>query len=738
MADFRIAIGETVPSYLKTLRRDGVVVDLTGASVTFELSKYGSTYVNDAPATVVNATGGQVRYDWAPTDLYETGIYAGTFRAVKGGSTEYFESVVEVIDGEGTTVPSPPPPGTGYVYSVNGRDGHVTGLAETTLNLADLTDKTIARTNLGLGNSATRNVGSAAGTVAAGDDPRFALVGTPGPPGPQGPQGPPGADSTVPGPPGPTGATGPQGPKGDTGADSTVPGPAGPAGATGPAGPGVAPGGSSGQVLSKNSATDFDTTWINAPAGGGGAPTGPAGGVLAGTYPDPTFAADMATQAELDAAVATKATDSLVVHLAGTETITGAKTFSTNVTVTGPSVSIGTNPATVGALRLANAATLYWRDSTNATNAAFIQGASVGGYMILASQNGIDLQHNGTSGLQVFNSYTSVMSGVLLVGATPATTGAIRLPNNQSISWRNAANSGNGATLSLSNADTFNIIGSGAIAFNAQGGGPLVIGSSTLFLTDAVNMNIGSTAGTKIGTATTQKLGFWNTTPVVQPANTVAIDTVLSTLGLRAAGGSANFAGDISTGATPASSGAIRLPNNARISAKHTTTGDVDLIYLDTSNNVQIGSAATITKANQIDQTVPNMKLQTWSTTNWGVTINPSTTQTLTLATFTMPWAGDVLIDVVVNTTVQLNQGQIVNAYVTSTGFATGFNTSNNTAGGYGGSQALQHAIPVIAKQDNVPAGSSLTYVLNAQVGGGAGTITTGNVSVRIYLMRHI
>jgi hypothetical protein len=41
-------------------------------------------------------------------------------------------------------------------------------------NLADLLSKSTARTNLGLGSAATRNVGQTAGTVAAGDDPRFA------------------------------------------------------------------------------------------------------------------------------------------------------------------------------------------------------------------------------------------------------------------------------------------------------------------------------------------------------------------------------------------------------------------------------------------------------------------------------------------------------------------------------------------------------------------------------------
>jgi hypothetical protein len=48
-----------------------------------------------------------------------------------------------------------------------------------------------------------------------------------------------------------SGTTGPPGPQG----------PAGPAGATGPAGPGVPAGGAVGTLLTKNSATDYDTVW---------------------------------------------------------------------------------------------------------------------------------------------------------------------------------------------------------------------------------------------------------------------------------------------------------------------------------------------------------------------------------------------------------------------------------------------------------------------------------------------
>lgn len=42
--------------------------------------------------------------------------------------------------------------------------------------------------------------------------------------------------------------------------------------------------------------------------------------------------------------------------------------------------------------------------------------------------------------------------------------------------------------------------------------------TGTKTVADGVNLAFNATTGTKLGTAVTQKLGFWNATPVVQPA----------------------------------------------------------------------------------------------------------------------------------------------------------------------------------------------------------------------------
>jgi hypothetical protein len=84
-----------------------------------------------------------------------------------------------------------------------------------------------------------------------------------------GPAGPTGATGAT-GAPGATGATGPPGADGDDGATGPpgATGPTGPTGATGAAGAGVATGGTTGQVLTKTSATDYATNW-QTPSGGG-------------------------------------------------------------------------------------------------------------------------------------------------------------------------------------------------------------------------------------------------------------------------------------------------------------------------------------------------------------------------------------------------------------------------------------------------------------------------------------
>lgn len=80
----------------------------------------------------------------------------------------------------------------------------------------------------------------------------------------------------------------------------------------------------------------------------------------------------------------------------------------------------------------------------------------------------------------------------------------------------------------------------GALTSTSIAGTGTVAVTDTLTVTDAKNIVVGTTTGTQIGTGTTQKLGFYGTTPVVQAANTVTAKAALQTLGIIAAGGTAD------------------------------------------------------------------------------------------------------------------------------------------------------------------------------------------------------
>jgi hypothetical protein len=97
--------------------------------------------------------------------------------------------------------------------------------------------------------------------AAKGDTGPQGATGPTGATGAAGPQGDPGP-AGVQGPKGDTGAQGPQGLQNATGATGAQ-GVQGPTGATGASGPGVAAGGTTGQLLTKTSGTDYATNWAD-------------------------------------------------------------------------------------------------------------------------------------------------------------------------------------------------------------------------------------------------------------------------------------------------------------------------------------------------------------------------------------------------------------------------------------------------------------------------------------------
>jgi hypothetical protein len=69
----------------------------------------------------------------------------------------------------------------------------------------------------------------------------------------------------------------------------------------------------------------------------------------------------------------------------------------------------------------------------------------------------------------------------------------------------------------------------GAGATDANGFRRHKFGRNGLTLGDGASIAVGSTAGTKIGTATSQKLGFYNATPVIQRTLAVAATDAATT-----------------------------------------------------------------------------------------------------------------------------------------------------------------------------------------------------------------
>jgi len=82
-------------------------------------------------------------------------------------------------------------------------------------------------------------------------------------------------------------------------------------------------------------------------------------------------------------------------------------------------------------------------------------------------------------------------------------------------------------------------------------------------IAEGVNLTLGSSTGTQIATAASQKLGFYGATPVVQPAATTDLRTALINLGLYASGGATPL--NLNGGALAAGSASIADGGNVAV-----------------------------------------------------------------------------------------------------------------------------------------------------------------------------
>lgn len=226
------------------------------------------------------------------------------------------------------------------------------------------------------------------------------------------------------------------------------------------------------------------------------------------------------------------------VALANEMSLTADKlTFQTGGTTTG----IGWS--TSGQLDFLIASTAVMRLANKTLT--FEAGAFDPGFSWNSSGN-FDITISGTSIINIQSSQVSFRDGINFVGNTG--TGIQWLTaTNQKQSWWGAtpvvqpgATTDLGTVLSTlglrSSGTAYPITTSGAVNFS--GGLSLSLVDATILDIDIV---LGTTTGTMLGTTDTQKWAAWGATPIVRPANTVALDTAMINIGLIASGGSYNI-----------------------------------------------------------------------------------------------------------------------------------------------------------------------------------------------------
>lgn len=232
-------------------------------------------------------------------------------------------------------------------------------------------------------------------------------------------------------------------------------------------------------------------------------------------------------------------------------------------------LSLGSTPATSGLLRLPNNQALTARNTGNTADIPLIYLNTSDGIQFGAtSTNRTDFDFFGGSSqdLIVENSFGGPVTNLLVEGglaaydangfSTPAaTSGPLRIPNNKYLTARNSTNSSDVSVIGLNTNDQI------AFGFTSS---------------NTVTFDLNSSSDTNLNVAN-------NTGCCVTKAN-LNIEGALSVYNANG------------FGATVASAGHIRLPNNASLSARNVgNTGDVDLLKLNSSDRIELGQTSTNT-----------------------------------------------------------------------------------------------------------------------------------------------
>ena len=81
--------GNTAPPVTLTLEREGVIIDLTGCTVTLSIKNLstGAMTVTNAACTISDAAGGVITYVRGPGDIPTAGSYVADVKVTYGDST---------------------------------------------------------------------------------------------------------------------------------------------------------------------------------------------------------------------------------------------------------------------------------------------------------------------------------------------------------------------------------------------------------------------------------------------------------------------------------------------------------------------------------------------------------------------------------------------------------------------------------------------------------------------------